>query len=92
MAQDFSKAFYKSKEWRNFRQVILTERGPRCEKCGKIIANAYDKDTNQYKTKLIQLHHIEELTPLNINDASIMYKCYAKNVIMFFITVGKVEE
>lgn len=71
MAQDFSKAFYKSKEWRNFRQVILTERGPRCEKCGKIIANAYDKDTNQYKTKLIQLHHIEELTPLNINDASI---------------------
>ncbi|MDS1005308.1 HNH endonuclease [Clostridium sporogenes] len=61
MAQEFSRKFYKSKEWGNFRKIILAERGPVCQQCKKIIR----------ESKHIQLHHKEELTPTNVTDVNI---------------------
>ncbi|MEG0297673.1 MAG: HNH endonuclease signature motif containing protein [Clostridium sp.] len=71
MAEEFAKKFYRSKAWLIFRQTILLDRTVdkdtgelkpiRCEHCGdKII-----------ESKFIQLHHVIELTPDNINDVSI---------------------
>lgn len=65
MAQDFSKKFYHSKEWSIFREQILLDRsdeeGIKCEKCGGRII----------ESKHIQLHHIKELTPNNIDDVMV---------------------
>lgn len=61
MAQEFSRKFYKSKEWIDFRKIILAERGPVCKHCKKIII----------ESRHIQLHHKEELTPTNITDVNI---------------------
>lgn len=61
MAKEFSKKFYKSKEWKHCRSSYISERekidGGICEHC---------KDDVGYI-----VHHIEELTPLNINDPNI---------------------
>lgn len=59
-------SFYKSREWEEFRQVLIAERRNEnfqtiCEHCGKPIIKAYD----------IIAHHKEELTLDNVNDASI---------------------
>ncbi|MGG7163783.1 HNH endonuclease [Clostridium ihumii] len=61
MAQEFSRKFYKSKQWIDFRKIILAERGPICQQCKKIIR----------ESRHIQLHHKEELTPTNITDVNI---------------------
>ena len=65
MAQEFSKKFYKSKEWTNFRQQIIIDRMVdgviKCEKCGRTIV----------ESKQIHIHHKTELTPANINDVMI---------------------
>lgn len=61
MAREFSKQFYKSKEWINFRKIIILERGATCEECNKVIT----------ESKHIQVHHIKELDPSNIHDTSI---------------------
>lgn len=65
MAQEFSKKFYKSKEWTQFRTQIILDRTIdgeiRCEKCGRVIA----------ESKQIHIHHKTELTPENINDRMI---------------------
>lgn len=61
MAQEFSRKFYKSKEWTSLREQILLERGPICTMCGEVIV----------ESKFIQVHHQEELTPENINDKNI---------------------
>lgn len=58
--------FYTSKEWYKFRRVVigerLTERGETiCEYCNRPIVRAYD----------IILHHKEELTDDNVNDAMV---------------------
>lgn len=55
--------FYTSKEWLNFRRVVISERLTDdgltiCECCNKPIVKPYD----------IILHHIEELTEDNVND------------------------
>ncbi|WP_066499927.1 HNH endonuclease [Abyssisolibacter fermentans] len=61
MAQGFSKNFYNSKEWLVFRQMLILERGPICEECGKHLTESSD----------IILHHEKELTSDNINDVNI---------------------
>lgn len=65
MAQTFSKKFYNSKEWCIFReQEVLRrtdEKGVRCEKCNEYIT----------ESRHIQLHHITELTPQNIDNVMI---------------------
>ncbi len=58
---DTVKQFYKSEQWKKFRELMLLQRGMKCEVCGKVIVNS----------KSIHLHHIKELTPSNIQDAMI---------------------
>jgi len=55
------QAFYNSQEWRNFRLVLINQRGLRCEHCGKMVARSDE----------LTLHHIIELTPDNYQDAII---------------------
>jgi hypothetical protein len=59
-------SFYQSKEWQEFRKVIIAERlndkyQTICEHCGQPIIKAYD----------IIAHHKTELNLENVNDASI---------------------
>lgn len=58
-------AFYRSKEWNDFRFVVINKRLVNgqtiCEHCGKPIVRLYD----------VILHHKQELTLDNVNDANI---------------------
>lgn len=56
MALDYAKAFYNSSAWRKLRLYICESRHWMCEECG-----CYGN----------QVHHIEEITPDNINDPNI---------------------
>ena len=56
MAKDYSKKFYNSSAWKKLSEYIRVSRHYTCEECG------------EYGT---QVHHIIEITPENINDASI---------------------
>jgi thymidine kinase len=56
MAQDFAKAFYNSKEWRQCRAGYIASVFHLCENCGK---PGYI------------VHHKKTLTPENINDHQI---------------------
>jgi hypothetical protein len=64
------KSFYASGEWQAFRAVIIAERDPICQECGKIIANPLD----------CHVHHIKELTPENVND--VMISLNPENVLV----------
>jgi hypothetical protein len=56
------QTFYASGRWQTFRAGIIAERGLKCEKCGKVIANPKD----------VTLHHTPiELTPGNVHDVAI---------------------
>ena len=57
MAKDFSKAFYNSLQWKKIRAFVLTRDFYMCKVCGAAHAKI--------------VHHIRELTPMNIGDASI---------------------
>ncbi len=52
------KAFYDSADWAAFRDSIIAERGFTCQHCGKMILSREE----------LTVHHIEELTMLNVND------------------------
>ena len=58
--------FYKSKQWTDFRSVIIAERTDadgfvHCADCGKPILHKYD----------LIIHHKQELTEANVNDHNI---------------------
>jgi len=57
MARDFAKSFYNSKEWARVRAYVLMRDHYKCTMCG----SAAD----------LEVHHIEHLTPANINNAAI---------------------
>lgn len=61
MAKEFSKKFYKSSAWLNCRASYISERvnidGGMCEHCKKELGYI--------------VHHIEELTPFNINNPEV---------------------
>lgn len=61
MAQQFAKQLYTSKAWTQLRFNLIIERGPKCQRCGKIMV---------YTSKLIG-HHKTPLSPLNIHDMNI---------------------
>jgi hypothetical protein len=70
MAKEFSKSFYNSWKWRRCRTSYMKEVFCLCEKCRKSIGMSGI------------VHHIQELTPDNINDNEIslgfdnlMYLC-----------------
>ena len=56
MARDFSKAFYRSKEWQEVRKYCLLRDNFLCVQCGMPAE---------------EVHHIIHLTPTNINDIAI---------------------
>lgn len=61
MAREFSKAFYKSKAWKKLREYIFSRDNGLCQDClkdGKITPGE-------------EVHHIEFLTPTNINNPDI---------------------
>lgn len=62
MAQSWAVQFYKSEAWRSLRRALIQERGTVCPVCHR----DYMADTS----KLIA-HHIQELTPDTVHDASI---------------------
>lgn len=55
------QTFYASEKWIKFRLTIITERGLRCEYCGKPVLNISE----------LTLHHKKELTPENVGDTLI---------------------
>lgn len=54
-------AFYLSKDWKDFRMLLILERGPYCQRCGKEVINT---------SELIG-HHEIELTVDNVHDRTI---------------------
>ena len=56
MAKEYSKSFYKSKEWIKCRNSYITFVHGLCECCGK-------------PGKIV--HHKKKITPMNINDPDI---------------------
>lgn len=56
MAQDFSKAFYNSKEWAKVRAFVLMRDNYKCQKCGRPAQ---------------EVHHKEHLNPANIWDIKV---------------------
>ncbi|MTK74006.1 HNH endonuclease, partial [Turicibacter sanguinis] len=54
-------SFYKSDKWIKFRLAYIGEHNPICADCQKFII----------ESKGLHLHHIEELTLENVNDANV---------------------
>lgn len=61
MAQEFSKEFYHTKEWKRTREAYGKSKRWLCEDC--LLRGVY--------TPGVIVHHIEELTPLNITNPEI---------------------
>lgn len=61
MAREFAKAFYKSKAWQNCRSAYIKSVGGLCEDC--LACGIY--------TPAKVVHHIECITPENINNPRI---------------------
>ena len=61
MAKEWARSFYNSKSWKDCRQAYIAEVNGLCERCLKkdIVNPGYI------------VHHIEHLTPNNINDVEI---------------------
>lgn len=57
MAKKFSKKLYNSSKWRDIRSYVLNRDFYMCQVCNEPNCNT--------------VHHITELTPININDANI---------------------
>lgn len=57
MAREFSKKFYSSKQWQACRNEYMKRAGYLCEDCLK---------RGIYRPG-VEVHHIEELTPMNIH-------------------------
>ena len=61
MAKEYAKGFYSSKAWQDCRETYAKSRGYLCEEC-------------ELKGRLTPgeiVHHIEELTPMNIHRPEI---------------------
>ena len=61
MAKKFSKGFYKSAAWQSCRQAYMKKKRYLCENC--LARGIYTPGTD--------VHHIEELTPLNITNPEV---------------------
>lgn len=61
MAQSWAMELYQSKAWRDLRQVLILERGLRCEECGKLVPSP----------SMLIGDHVHELTPENAHDPSV---------------------
>lgn len=61
MAREFARSFYSSKAWQDCRNEYMSRRAYLCEDC--LLRGKY--------VPAIEVHHIEELTPLNIHRPEI---------------------
>lgn len=61
MAKEFAKAFYSSKTWQDCREAYAKSKKYLCENC--LAKGLYSPGEI--------VHHIEELTPENINDPNV---------------------
>lgn len=61
MAKEWARKFYKSKEWRECREAYIQHVNGLCETC---------LENDEVKPGKI-LHHIEPLTPENIDDPEV---------------------
>jgi hypothetical protein len=61
MSKEFAAGFYKSQAWKRCRESYLKSVGYKCEDC---LAKGIE-------TPAVIVHHIEELTPLNIHTPEI---------------------
>lgn len=61
MAREFAKSFYSSKAWQDCRNEYAKRAHHLCEEC--LRKGIY--------TPGVIVHHIEELTPLNINNPEV---------------------
>lgn len=59
--QPYTEHFYKGKAWKDCRESYLKSVGYKCEDC---LARGIE-------TPAVIVHHIEEITPDNVNDPSI---------------------
>ena len=59
--KDYAKSFYKSKAWQHVREAVMQRDARLCVDCMK---------EGIYKPAE-EVHHIEELTPENINDPAV---------------------
>lgn len=59
--KEFARTFYKSKAWRDVREAAMQRDGRLCVDCMK---------QGLYRPAE-EVHHIEELTPENINDPNV---------------------
>lgn len=62
MAAPWAAKFYNSKAWRSLRERLIVEANFLCAECGE----SYLRDST-----LLVGHHVKELTPANVNDASV---------------------
>jgi predicted AAA+ superfamily ATPase len=72
-------SFYTSKRWRDFRKVIISERKPICEVCGKIITDPLDCEVDHYPIELTvdNVHNPEiSLNPANVRISD--HDCHDK--------------
>lgn len=71
MARDFSRAFYRSKAWRHAREAYF--RAPARSMDGRICPPGMCERCFE-RGRLVPaeiVHHIEHLTPQNVNDPSV---------------------
>lgn len=61
VSESWKVRFYASRPWRELRRAIIAERGPTCERCGKVIL---------CESEIIG-HHKIRLTPDNVSDAGV---------------------
>lgn len=61
MAESWARKLYLSKAWTDLRINLIQERGPICQRCGRIMAD----------TSMLIGHHKQKLTPENINNPMI---------------------
>jgi 5-methylcytosine-specific restriction endonuclease McrA len=56
MAQDYARAFYNSKEWRECQAAVMQSKNHTCERCGHLA---------------LIVHHKIHIAPANIDDPNI---------------------
>lgn len=56
MAREFSRSFYRSKQWKDVREYVIRRDKYLCQRCGRPAE---------------EVHHIIHLTPENIHDNNI---------------------
>ena len=61
MAQSWAMELYQSKAWHDLRQVLILQRGLRCEECGKLVP----------LPSMLIGDHVQELTPENVHDPAV---------------------